>query len=286
MDPALERYLNERGIPHHAIVTCGASYEGGCIRWPRVYREGGASAGWKCRDLTTGRFFADPSGIPHSATSPWVVPDVLPATGAMICEGESDTMRLAVTDLPGLYSSDVICIPGVQAFPAEWVSILRGYERVHVFADADAAGSLLPDQLAGLVPGVRVVRLPAGDDVCSFLLKHTEEDLTRLYLIAPLHIAPVRPIRNVDWVWDAASGDSHRDKLVRLVSEDVVLKRHGREFKGLCPFHDENTASFYVNAEKGLYRCYGCNAKGDSITWLRERRDMSFKEALQHLERM
>lgn len=204
----------------------------------------------------------------------------------MICEGESDTMRLACTDLPGLYSSDVICIPGASAFPAEWVPLLREYDRVHVFADADDAGRALPNRLAQLVPGVRLVRLPDGEDVCSFLLHHTEEDLARLYSIAALYIAPKERIRTTNLNWDDAAGTEYRDKLVRiLISDGVELKKAGlREFKGLCPFHDDTTPSFSVNPEKGLYRCFSCGAAGDVVKYLRETKQWSFGEAMRYLE--
>lgn len=284
MDPDLERYLNERGIPERALGLVEATYEGGNLRFPRYGRESGALLGWKCRDLRSGRFFGVPAGIRHADTRPLTVRHSLEASGAMICEGESDTMRLACTDLPGLYDSDVICIPGANAFPSEWVPSLRKYERVHVFADADEAGAALPNKLAGLVPGVQVVRLPRGDDVCSFLNQHTEEDLLRLYLIAPLHVAPAQPLRRSNWQWDDAGAAEHRDKLTRVVSQDVELRRRGSEMIGLCPFHEENTPSFSLSPVKGLYRCFGCGVSGDVVTYLKTKRGLSFKQALQYLE--
>lgn len=67
--------------------------------------------------------------------------------------------------------------------------------------------------------------------------------------------------------------------LLDLVSQEVTLRQRGKEWLGLCPFHAEKTPSFSVNPEKGLYFCYGCQAAGDAITWLRTRRFLSFREA-------
>ena len=54
--------------------------------------------------------------------------------------------------------------------------------------------------------------------------------------------------------------------LVALVGEHLALKRVGRRYVGLCPFHQEKTPSFYVNPEIGVYHCFGCQASGDAIT--------------------
>lgn len=71
--------------------------------------------------------------------------------------------------------------------------------------------------------------------------------------------------------------------LVALISEHVPLKRAGRRFSGCCPFHEEKTPSFSVNPELGFYYCFGCNKKGDAITFLREFLSMDFSEAVEFL---
>lgn len=58
--------------------------------------------------------------------------------------------------------------------------------------------------------------------------------------------------------------------IVAVISEHVQLKRVGRRWQGLCPFHQEKSGSFSVNAEEKLYYCFGCGAKGDVITFVRE----------------
>ena len=58
---------------------------------------------------------------------------------------------------------------------------------------------------------------------------------------------------------------ARRDRHGRLVSEKTDLRRVGSRWTGLCPFHDERTPSFSVNAEEKLFYCFGCQAKGDAI---------------------
>jgi DNA primase len=74
-----------------------------------------------------------------------------------------------------------------------------------------------------------------------------------------------------------------RADLVELVGARVALKKAGREFKGLCPFHNEKTPSFTVSPDKGFYHCFGCAAHGTAISFLIEHEGMSFPEAVESL---
>ena len=60
----------------------------------------------------------------------------------------------------------------------------------------------------------------------------------------------------------------------------VSLKKQGKYFKGLCPFHQEKTPSFTVTPEKGMYHCFGCGRGGDVFTFVMEMEGLSFNEAL------
>lgn len=71
--------------------------------------------------------------------------------------------------------------------------------------------------------------------------------------------------------------------LVGIIGKHTTLKAAGREYKGCCPFHGEKTPSFYVNPETNLYYCFGCHAKGNPITFLKEFERMSFIESVKFL---
>ena len=70
---------------------------------------------------------------------------------------------------------------------------------------------------------------------------------------------------------------------VAVVSEYTQLKRVGRRFVGLCPFHAEKTGSFSVNGEEGLYHCFGCGVGGDVISFLQEKEQLDFVGAVERL---
>ena len=71
--------------------------------------------------------------------------------------------------------------------------------------------------------------------------------------------------------------------IVALVGEKVQLRRSGRSWKGLCPFHGEKTPSFTVNPERQVWHCFGCGKGGDAFAWLMEMEKVTFPEALQVL---
>ena len=70
---------------------------------------------------------------------------------------------------------------------------------------------------------------------------------------------------------------------VAIAGEHLALKRVGNRWVGLCPFHAEKTPSFSLNAELGFYYCFGCGAKGDVITFVREIEHLDFVEAVERL---
>lgn len=74
-----------------------------------------------------------------------------------------------------------------------------------------------------------------------------------------------------------------RTDLVELIGERVQLKRAGKDWKGLCPFHNEKSPSFTVSRDKGLYYCFGCQAGGNAIGFLEAVDNLSFIEAIEML---
>src|SRR5580693_777952 len=74
-----------------------------------------------------------------------------------------------------------------------------------------------------------------------------------------------------------------RVSLADLVGKRVRLVRKGREFGGLCPFHNEKTPSFYVVEDKGFFHCFGCGAHGDAIGFVMRAENLDFIEAIERL---
>lgn len=71
--------------------------------------------------------------------------------------------------------------------------------------------------------------------------------------------------------------------IVDLIGRTVALKKRGKDFLGLCPFHSEKTPSFHVNPARQFYYCFGCKAAGDAIKFVRDRDRVEFMDALKSL---
>lgn len=76
---------------------------------------------------------------------------------------------------------------------------------------------------------------------------------------------------------------SQRIDIVELIGSFVELKRSGRMEKGLCPFHNEKTPSFYVYPETNSFYCFGCGAGGDGITFVKNIQNLEYVEAVKYL---
>jgi DNA primase len=74
-----------------------------------------------------------------------------------------------------------------------------------------------------------------------------------------------------------------RSSILEVVSDYVNLKKTGKNYKGLCPFHSEKTPSFMVNEEKQIFHCFGCDAGGDVFTFLMKVGHFSFPQAVEEL---
>ena len=73
--------------------------------------------------------------------------------------------------------------------------------------------------------------------------------------------------------------------IVEVVSEFVTLRKSGSNYKGLCPFHDDKTPSFYVSPARGTCHCFGCGKGGNPVGFIMEHEQMTYPEALRWLAR-
>lgn len=71
--------------------------------------------------------------------------------------------------------------------------------------------------------------------------------------------------------------------IIQVISAHTQLKKVGANWSGLCPFHGEKSPSFSVNPEKGVFYCFGCQAKGDAISFVRDIEHLDFQGAVEHL---
>ncbi len=71
--------------------------------------------------------------------------------------------------------------------------------------------------------------------------------------------------------------------IVAVISAHTQLKKQGANWTGLCPFHGEKSPSFSVNQDKGVFYCFGCQAKGDVISFVRDIDHLDFAGAVEFL---
>ena len=74
-----------------------------------------------------------------------------------------------------------------------------------------------------------------------------------------------------------------RTDIGEVIGAYVSLRKRGNDMVGLCPFHGENSPSFHVHPDKGFYKCFGCDAKGDVFTFVQKHENLTFPDALRML---
>ena len=94
-------------------------------------------------------------------------------------------------------------------------------------------------------------------------------------------VSPIRPVMPIsDKVVEEVRQVAD---IVEVIGDYVRLKPAGREFKGLCPFHNEKTPSFHVNADESFFYCFGCQKGGDLFTFVQEVEGLGFLETVRQL---
>ena len=79
---------------------------------------------------------------------------------------------------------------------------------------------------------------------------------------------------------DTVEEVKQRVDIVDVIADYVVLKKRGKDYQGLCPFHDEKTPSFSVSPVRQMYYCFGCGAGGNAIKFLMELGKRSFSDVV------
>src|SRR5262249_5940497 len=184
--------------------------------------------------------------------------------------------------------------PAARAQAEKVVHLLRGL--VEHFADA-------PGRLPDVADGTHPVVAAGSPESAALAVQYVSGMTDRFALGLGVELLGWRPEALPRGVWtESAVRRSPRPSLtpmgildddvarvrestdlVALVGEHVALKRVGRRFMGLCPFHTEKTPSFSVNPELLVWHCFGCQKSGDAITFVRETEQLDFVEAVERL---
>lgn len=209
----------------------------------------------------------------------------------VICEDELDRLVLEAQGLEAVCSTG-----GAATFLAEWAGHFREIPRVFICFRDDSAGRGSANRLAGLIPHGRIVHLPdeAGGErgsVRDFFVRlgKSRQDFDTLLELA----VPVSP----ENVADAAGGgppvqspeSAATDEIKchvpieKLVARYVPLNPRGNQLVGRCPFHEGDDSSLVVYPQTQSFHCLGCQACGDSVSFLMRMDKLTAVEALEVL---
>lgn len=267
-------WMSSKGISPEVARKANVSFGINRVIYPR-YHYDGKLLGYKIRELNTSRMYNMPSGIAHRDTVPFTARHG--KKELVICEGETDALALASSQWEGQFEDPhIIGVPGANAFPNEWAGYYSWADEIYLVPDPDDAGEQMVNKICGLLPRAKVVRLPDGMDLSDCIVEPYCNEFIYFSQAEPVLVTKKIRHHSYDFVKTA---DVDHSKLLDFVLMDTKLRRRGNEFVGLCPFHDEDTPSFMVNPKKNLFFCHGCKKGGDVISYVRNKYQVSFKEA-------
>lgn len=214
----------------------------------------------------------------------------------VICEGEFDRLVLESHGFPAVTST-----AGAGVFKPEWAEALTGIPEVFICFDRDHAGRDGVLKVSRLVPGAKIIELPAevgdGGDVTDLFVRLKAGRAEFLKLMVEARPLPaetpnqtVRPPQKPA----ADNGERSDERIARIkaqvpigdiIGQYVLLKRSGKALKGRCPFHEDHEPSLAVYPGTRTFHCFGCGRHGDVFAFLMEKEGLSFPEAVEALSR-
>ena len=287
----IRQYLKDRGIPATIIDRQRLGWNGKRITIPIFGREG---------EVLTFRYAKAPDDLSDD-------PEVVSDTGAepqlygwetlarvpyrmVICDGELERLVLEARGFPAVAVS--------EDFLKEWASHFEPIKEIYICFRQPRSGDAA-NAVQRVLPRARIAQLPDdvgenGSIIDFFLgLQKTELDF-EVVLAGALASGPASPegspvIRTLRPVHKSLQRRADRLRrsvpLHQLVSQFTTLHASGNRLVGHCPLHDDRSSSFTVFLDTDTYRCSGCEAEGDVVTFLMDKESMTFGQALEALER-
>lgn len=292
----IRTYLNSRGIPDEIISRRLLGWNGTRITIP-VFNEKGV-----CASFRLAKDPDDASDAPKMLSMRGTQVDLygwetlrLRPRRVVICEGEFDRLVLEANGFDAVTSTG-----GAGTFKAEWADAFRDIPDVYVCFDRDPVGYEGMTRICRLLPQAKLVELPAevgdGGDVTDYFVRlaKAREDFEELLASAQAvpgageqedGEAPATERKTNAAQREEIERLKHAVPIAELVRKYIELRPSGSTLTGLCPFHDDHKPSFTVYPDQSTFHCYGCGAHGDALSFLREVEGLTFRQALEALER-
>lgn len=291
----IRKYLNTRGIPDMQIDMHLLGWTGRRIAIP-IYDANGALAFFK--------FAKDPEGqragpkfmsTPGSSVELYGWEEITRRPQyVIICEGEFDRLVLEANGFIAVTSTG-----GAVTFREEWIPSFSQIPQVYICYDRDAAGQRGALKVGLMIPGAKLVALPAevgdGGDVTDFFVRlgKTREDFIALLKKAEPVPPPPEPVISYDPPTRQTQKSADRERIERIKQETSIVDLIGRYVKlrtsgntllGRCPFHNDRTPSLAVYPNTRTFYCFACLKHGDVISFVQEIEHLSFGQALDTLD--
>ncbi len=213
----------------------------------------------------------------------------------VICEGEFDRLVLEANGFPAVTSTG-----GAGSFDPEWAGAFASIPEVYVCFDHDEAGRKGALRVARMIQHAKLIELPEevgeGGDLTDFFVRLGRNTGDFEQLLAQATSAPPEPESPPEAPHQIARlNPQFRERIERIkrelpieqvIGSYVELRASGATFVGLCPFHDDHRPSLTVYPEQATFHCYGCCAHGDVLNFSQRVEHLSFRQALDVLERL
>src|SRR6266852_214789 len=292
----IREYLHSRGIPDKVIDRRFLGWNGSRITIPIFNRKG------VCASFRLAKNPDDKSDSPKMLSSRgshvdlhgWEVLRLQPKR-VIICEGEFDRLVLEANDFDAVTSTG-----GAGSFDPEWAGAFASVPEVYVCFDHDEAGRKGALRVARMIPHAKLVELSKevgeGGDITDFFVRLDRNTGDFEQLLAQATSAPPEPESPPEAPHQIARlNPQFRERIERIkrelpieqvIGSYVELRASGATFVGLCPFHDDHRPSLTVYPEQATFHCYGCCAHGDVLNFSQRVEHLSFRQALDVLERL
>lgn len=288
-------YLKDRGIPSTIIELHLLGWDGERVTIPIFGRELGEILGYRYAKVP-----ADLSDRPEMVSEPGAKPELYGWEAlarnprrVVICEGEFDRLVLEAHGYPAVASTS-----GAETFLKEWVPYFEGVKHIYICFGRDATRGGAPENIKSLLPAARIVTLPAeAENVTDFFVRLERTRVDFEVLLASAEAAegggtddeppvPIRAFRPYQKKLARRAEQAKRAvPLHEIAALFIDLRAEGGRLVGHCPFHDERSPSFNVYPKTDTYYCLGCEAQGDVLQFLMNKESMTFRQALEALER-
>lgn len=288
-------YLKGRGIPSTVIERHLLGWDGERVTIPIFGRKPDEVLGFRCAKLP-----ADLGDRPEMLSEPgakaelygWETLAQKPRR-VVISECEFDRLVLEAQGFPAVAST-----AGADIFLREWVPFFDAVKHIYICLGPEATRNGRAKKIQSLLPSARIVTLPSdASDVTDLFLRldRTRVDFEVLLASAegaeghdkddepPVPIRSIRPYQKK--LQRRAEAVTRAVPLHEIVALFTDFRAEGGRLVGHCPFHDERSPSFSVYPKTDTYYCSGCEAQGDVLQFLMNKESMTFRQALEALER-